>query len=80
MAAHRAEQWLRAGPVLVGQAFDVPGQVGHGGHSMTPLLTPTLIWSYIEVAIRAYQTLINLYLRECASSGKRLEMNWKSVA
>lgn len=27
-----------------------------------------------------YQTLINLYLRECASSGKRLEMNWKSVA
>ena len=27
-----------------------------------------------------YQTLINLYLRECAASGKRLEMNWKSVA
>ena len=27
-----------------------------------------------------YQTLINLYLRDCASSGKRLEMNWKSVA
>ncbi len=27
-----------------------------------------------------YQTLINLYLRECAATGKRLEMNWKSVA
>jgi predicted DNA binding CopG/RHH family protein len=27
-----------------------------------------------------YQTLINLYLRDCAASGKRLEMNWKSVA
>jgi predicted DNA binding CopG/RHH family protein len=27
-----------------------------------------------------YQTLINLYLRECAASGKRLEMNWTSVA
>jgi uncharacterized protein (DUF4415 family) len=27
-----------------------------------------------------YQTLINLYLRDCAAHGKRLEMNWKSVA
>ena len=27
-----------------------------------------------------YQTLINLYLRECAASGKRLSLNWKSVA
>ena len=27
-----------------------------------------------------YQTLINLHLRECAATGKRLEMNWKSVA
>ena len=27
-----------------------------------------------------YQTLINLYLRDCAATGKRLEMNWKSVA
>ena len=27
-----------------------------------------------------YQTLINLYLRDCAASGKRLVMNWKSVA
>jgi predicted DNA binding CopG/RHH family protein len=32
-----------------------------------------------EVGI-PYQTLINLYLRDCASTGKRLEMNWKSVA
>ena len=28
----------------------------------------------------AYQTLINLYLRDCAASGKRLALNWKSVA
>ncbi len=27
-----------------------------------------------------YQTLINLYLRDCAVTGKRLSMNWKSVA
>lgn len=27
-----------------------------------------------------YQTLINLYLRECASSGKRLSVVWKSAA
>ena len=27
-----------------------------------------------------YQTLINLYLRECAATGKRLALNWKSVA
>ena len=24
-----------------------------------------------------YQTLINLYLRDCAASGRRLAMNWK---
>jgi uncharacterized protein (DUF4415 family) len=25
----------------------------------------------------AYQTLINLYLRECAGSGRRLAMEWR---
>jgi hypothetical protein len=24
-----------------------------------------------------YQTLINMYLRECADSGKRLRLQWK---
>jgi len=28
----------------------------------------------------AYQTLINLYLRECAASKKKLSLNWKSAA
>jgi len=28
----------------------------------------------------AYQTLINLYLRECAASRKKLSLNWKSAA
>jgi len=27
-----------------------------------------------------YQTLINLYLRECAASGKKLSMDWKTSA
>ena len=27
-----------------------------------------------------YQTLINLYLRDCAATGKRLSLDWKSVA
>jgi uncharacterized protein (DUF4415 family) len=27
-----------------------------------------------------YQTLINLYLQDCASSGKRPSMSWKSTA
>ncbi len=27
-----------------------------------------------------YQTLINLYLRDCAANRKRLTMNWRSVA
>ena len=27
-----------------------------------------------------YQTLINLYLRECAETKKRLAMKWKSTA
>jgi len=26
-----------------------------------------------------YQTLINLYLRDCAASGRKLSMEWKSV-
>ena len=29
-----------------------------------------------EVGMR-YQSLINLYLRECATSGKKLNFNWK---
>jgi uncharacterized protein (DUF4415 family) len=27
-----------------------------------------------------YQTLINLYLRDCAATGKKLTLDWKSVA
>jgi len=27
-----------------------------------------------------YQTLINLYLRDCAASGRRLAMKWRSGA
>jgi len=26
-----------------------------------------------------YQTLINLYLRDCAASGRKLSLEWKSV-
>jgi uncharacterized protein (DUF4415 family) len=28
----------------------------------------------------AYQTLINLYLRDCAASGRKLSMRWKPAA
>ena len=27
-----------------------------------------------------YQTLINMYLRECADSGKRLRLHWKPAS
>jgi uncharacterized protein (DUF4415 family) len=27
-----------------------------------------------------YQTLINLYLRDCAATGRRLSLNWKPAA
>lgn len=27
-----------------------------------------------------YQTLINLYLRDCAASHRRLSMSWKAIA
>ena len=27
-----------------------------------------------------YQTLINLYLRDCALSGRRLDISWKPVS
>jgi len=33
----------------------------------------------VESGIR-YQTLINLYLRDCAATKKRLSLTWKSVA
>jgi predicted DNA binding CopG/RHH family protein len=26
-----------------------------------------------------YQTLINLYLRDCAASGRKLSLEWKSI-
>jgi len=32
-----------------------------------------------ETGVR-YQTLINLYLRDCAASGRRLRLTWKPVA
>ncbi len=43
---------------------------------------PTITY-FREVSVETgipYQTLINLYLRECATSRKRLAMVWKSVA
>lgn len=30
-----------------------------------------------ETGIR-YQTLVNLYLRECAATGKRLNLSWEA--
>jgi predicted DNA binding CopG/RHH family protein len=36
-----------------------------------------------DLAIEAgipYQTLINLYLRDCAASGRRLSMRWKEAS
>jgi len=27
----------------------------------------------------AYQTLINLYLRDCAANGRKLDLHWKST-
>jgi len=32
-----------------------------------------------ETGVR-YQTLINLYLRDCASSGRKLALTWKPAA
>lgn len=35
-----------------------------------------------ELAVEAgipYQTLINLYLRDCAASGRKLSMQWKQA-
>lgn len=33
----------------------------------------------VEVGI-PYQSLINLYLRDCAATGRRPRLNWKSAA
>jgi uncharacterized protein (DUF4415 family) len=32
-----------------------------------------------ETGVR-YQTLINLYLRDCAASGRKLSLSWKPAA
>jgi len=49
-----------------------------GRHSPLTLLAASK--SIAEECGIPYQTLINLYLRDCATTGKRLEMNWKTVA
>ncbi len=36
--------------------------------------------SLSQECVIPYQTLTNLYLRDCAVPGKRLELNWMSVA
>ncbi len=33
-----------------------------------------------EAAGIPYQTLINLYLRDCAASGRKLSMEWKKAS
>lgn len=46
------------------------------------LETQTLEY-FKKLAVEAgipYQTLINLYLRDCASSKKKLSMRWKSAS
>ena len=39
--------------------------------------TVTYFKSLAAEASIPYQTLINLYLRDCAASGRKLAMNWK---
>jgi len=43
---------------------------------------PTIEY-FKELAVESgipYQTLINLYLRDCASTGRKLSMRWKTSA
>ena len=40
----------------------------------------TYFKSMAEEAGVPYQSLINLYLKECAATGKRLSLAWKSTA
>ena len=49
--------------------------------SMTIRLDETTIAYFKDLGSELeipYQTLINLYLRECAASGRRLSMEWRS--
>jgi antitoxin component of RelBE/YafQ-DinJ toxin-antitoxin module len=48
---------------------------------VTIRLDPTTIDYFKQLAAEIgipYQTLINLYLRDCAASGRRLAMDWPS--
>jgi len=50
---------------------------------VTIRLDETTIGYFKELAEETgipYQTLINLYLRDCASSGRRLELGWPASA
>ena len=49
--------------------------------SMTIRLDETTIAYFKDLGSELeipYQTLINLYLRECAATGRRLSMEWRS--
>jgi predicted DNA binding CopG/RHH family protein len=42
--------------------------------------TVTYFKELAEAAGIPYQTLINLYLRDCAASGRKLSMEWKKAS
>jgi len=55
----------------------------HLKQQMTIRLDPVTIKYFKRLAEETgirYQTLINLYLRECVSSGKKLSNTWGAVA
>jgi predicted DNA binding CopG/RHH family protein len=50
---------------------------------VTIRLDETTIKYFKELAAKAgipYQTLINLYLRDCAASGRKITMDWKEAS
>jgi predicted DNA binding CopG/RHH family protein len=50
---------------------------------VTIRLDETTIKYFKELAAKAgipYQTLINLYLRDCAASGRQISMEWKEAS
>jgi predicted DNA binding CopG/RHH family protein len=50
-------------------------------HSVTIRLDASALAYFKELAAEVgipYQTLINLYLRDCAASGRKLAMDWRA--
>jgi hypothetical protein len=64
-------EWIEKDVALGNEAF---------GLGRAPATRAIVRGSMIDELGMPYQTLINLYLRDCAATGKRLSISWEPAA